>query len=232
MKKNLQPFSNKNIVIAIPHTGTLPMDVAMRLLHMNTGTYKVQFAPLKSSILFISREYLVSSAIEGGADYIMFLDSDQLIESDTIIRMATWLDRGADILTTLIFRKDPPYQPCVFSSSERLKNGQISLQYYDIAAQDLTKPFFVANCGLGCAMIKKEVFLKIPQPWFLPYPYTGEDITFLHKATQEYGYKIICDPTIEIGHIGNKNFTRKDYLRVIEDENKLLNGAVTPEVYI
>ena len=79
MKKNLQPFSNKNIVIAIPHTGTLPMDVAMRLLHMNTGTYKVQFAPLKSSILFISREYLVNSAIEGGADYIMFLDSDQLI---------------------------------------------------------------------------------------------------------------------------------------------------------
>ena len=232
MKKEEQNIHKKNIVIAIPHTGTLPTDVVMKLLNLDIGSYKVQFAPLKSSILFISREYLVQSAINGGADYIMFLDSDQLIESDTLIRMAAWLDKGIDIITTLIFRKDPPYNPCVFASSTRLESGQISLKYCDIASQDLSKPFYVANCGLGCAMIKKEVFLKIPQPWFLPSPYTGEDIVFLHKATQDYGYKIVCDPTIEVGHLGIKNYTRKDYLQIIEEENKLLNGAVTPEVYL
>lgn len=227
-ENNLKP---KNIVIAIPHTGTLPTDVVMSLLRLQTGPYKIQFVPLKSSILFISREYLVSAALDGGADYILFLDSDQIIPEDLLIRMGSWMDRGADILTTLIFRKDPPYQPCVFASSERLESGQISLQYCDIANQDLTKPFYVANCGLGCAMIRKEVFYKIPQPWFLPAPYTGEDIAFIHKATQDYGYKIICDPTIQIGHIGIKNFTREDYLKHIEDENKLLNGSVTPGVY-
>lgn len=232
MKKEEQNIHKKNIVIAIPHTGTLPTDVVMKLLNLDVGPYKVQFTPLKSSILFISREYLVQSAINGGADYIMFLDSDQLIESDTLIRMAAWLDKGIDIITTLIFRKDPPYNPCVFASSTRLESGQISLKYCDIASQDLSKPFYVANCGLGCAMIKKEVFLKIPQPWFLPSPYTGEDIVFLHKATQEYGYKILCDPTIEVGHLGIKNYTRKDYLQIIKEENKLLNGAVTPEVYL
>ena len=228
IKQNVKP---KNIVVAIPHTGTLPTDVAMSLLNMQTGPYKVQFAPLKSSILFISREYLVSAALKGGADYILFLDSDQTVPQDLLIRLGAWLDKGADIVTTLIFRKDPPYQPCVFASSEQLENGQISLKYCDIASQDLTKPFYVANCGLGCAMIRKELFEKIPQPWFLPYPYTGEDITFLHKATKEYDFKIICDPTIEIGHIGTKNFNRQDYLKYIEDENKILNGAVTPEVY-
>lgn len=231
MKGKIQQ-NPKNIVIAIPHTGTLPTDVVMSLLHMQTGPYKIQFAPLKSSILFISREYLVQSALEAEADYILFLDSDQTIPEDLIIRMGAWMDRGADILTTLIFRKDPPYQPCVFASSVELENGQISLQYCDIANQDLTQPFYVANCGLGCAMIRKEVFQKIPQPWFLPVPYTGEDIAFLHKATQKYDFKIICDPTIEIGHIGTKNFTRQDYLKCIEDENRLLNGSVTPEVYL
>lgn len=230
--KNENQLKNKNIVIAIPHTGTLQTDVVMKILDLQTGPYKIQFVPLKSSILFISREYLVNAALEGGADYILFLDSDQTVPSDLLIRMGAWMDKGADIVTTLIFRKDPPYQPCVFASSIELENGQISLQYCDIANQDLTKPFYVANCGLGCAMIRKEVFQKIPQPWFLPVPYTGEDIAFLHKATQKYGYKIICDPTIEIGHIGYKNFTRKDYLKYIEDENRLLNGSVTPEVYM
>lgn len=228
--ENQQKF--KNIIIAIPHTGTLPTDVAMSLLNLKTGPYKIQFAPLKSSILFISREYLVQAALEAGADYILFLDSDQIIPEDLIIKMGAWMDRGADILTTLIFRKDPPYQPCVFASSVELENGQISLQYCDIANINLTQPFYVANCGLGCAMIRKEVFQKIPQPWFLPVPYTGEDIAFLHKATQKYDFKIICDPTIEIGHIGTKNFTRQDYLKCIEDENRLLNGSVTPEVYL
>lgn len=223
---------SKNIVIAIPHTGTLPTDVVMSLLNLQLGPYKVKFAPLKSSILFISREYLVQSALQGGADYILFLDSDQTFREDLLIKMGAWMDKGADILTTLIFRKDPPYHPCVFASSKELENGQISLQYCDIEKIDLTQPFYVANCGLGCAMIRKEVFEKLPQPWFLPTPYTGEDIAFLHKATQKYGYKIICDPTIEIGHIGNKSFTRKDYFNVIEDNNILLNGSVTPEVYL
>lgn len=222
----------KNIVVAIPHTGTLPTDVTMDLLNLKTGPYRVQFAPLKSSILFISREYLTKSALQSGADYILFLDSDQTFPEDLIIRMANWMDRGADILTTLIFRKDYPYNPCVFANSQRLESGQISLQYCDIEGLDLTQPFYVANCGLGCAMIRKEVFLKIPEPWFLPSPYTGEDIVFLHKATQDYGFKIICDPTIEIGHLGTKVYTRKDYFSAVNEQNKLLNGAVTPEVYL
>ena len=192
--KGVNKVKSKNIVVAMPHTGTLSTDVAMSLLNMNQGIYNIQFAPLKSSILFISREYLVKAAINGGADYILFLDSDQIVPNDLIPRMGAWLDQGIDILTTLIFRKDPPYQPCVFASSERLENGQISLQYCDIESQDLTKPFYVANCGLGCAMIRKEVFLKIPEPWFLPSPYTGEDITFLHKGTQHY-----CRFTIDSG---------------------------------
>lgn len=222
----------KTIAIALPHTGTLNTEVALSFMNLNPGPHRVQFVPLKSSILFISREYLVSSALNEGADYILFLDSDQIVPNDLLIKMTAWMQQGVDILTTLIFRKDPPYHPCVFSSSERLENKQISLKFFDIANIDLNNAFYVENCGLGCAMISRKVFETIPQPWFLPDPYTGEDISFLHKATQEYGFKIVCDPTIPIGHIGFKNFTREDYLKYVEDENRLLNGSVTPEVYL
>lgn len=221
----------KKIVIAIPHTGTIYSDVALSLLKIQSK-HAINIQMLKSSILYISREYLVSFTLDSNADYIMFLDSDQIISPDTIDRMAKYLEDGEDIVTTLIFRKDPPFYPCVFSYQEELPNKQIKLEYYDIINQDLSKPFYVQSCGLGCAMIKSDVFRKVSQPWFLPRPYTGEDITFMYKATHDYGYKILCDPTIEIGHYGIKNYTRKDYLKTIEDENRLLNGSVTPEVYL
>ena len=222
---------SKKIVIGIPHTGQFNSDVVMSLLNLNQGQYNINIQLLKSSILYISREYLAKAALQTNADYLMFIDSDQIIPKDAIIKMASYLDNGEDIVTTLIFRKDPPFQPCVFSHQEELPNRQIALKFYDINNQDLSKPFYVESCGFGCIMMKTKIFTTIPQPWFLPRPYTGEDISFMWEARKK-GYKVLCDPTIKIGHIGFKNYTREDYLKVIEEENRLLNGSVTPEVYL
>ena len=225
-------MDKKKIVIGIPHTGTLYTDIAMNLMNLaaTENKYAINIQMLKSSILYISREYLVSAALQAKADYLMFLDSDQTISSQGIEKLASYLDNGENIATTLIFRKDPPFHPCVFSHQELLPTNQISLQFYDIANQDLTKHFYVASSGFGCIIMKLDIFKKMPQPWFLPAPYSGEDITFMYKAAQ-MGYKTLCDPTIEVGHYGIKNYTRQDYLQIIEEENRLLNGAVTPEVY-
>lgn len=220
----------KKIILGIPHTGSLPVDTVMGLLKIQSK-HAINIQLLKSSILYISRDNLVAAALQAKADYIMFLDSDQIIYEDTIDRLAAHLDNGEDIVTTLIFRKDSPYQPCIFCEQKELENKQISLKYYDVANQDLTKPFYVESCGLGCAMIKLDIFKNIEQPWFLPRPYTGEDIAFMWKVRQK-GYNILCDPTIEVGHIGFKNFNRKDYFKIIEEENRILNGSVTPEVYL
>ena len=226
-------MDKKKIVIGIPHTGTLYTDIAMNLMNLTAteNKYSINIQMLKSSILYISREYLTLAALQSKADYLMFLDSDQTISSQGIEQLASHLDNGEDIATTLIFRKDPPFHPCVFSHQELLPNNQISLKFYDIANQDLTKPFYVESSGFGCIMMKLDIFKKIPQPWFLPAPYTGEDITFMYKAAQ-MGYKTLCDPTIEVGHYGIKNFTRQDYLQIIKEENKLFDGSVTPEAYL
>lgn len=221
----------KNIVIGIPHTGSLSTEVVMSLLKMQSR-HNINFQMLKSSILYISRENLVKAALNMKADYIMFLDSDQTIEPDTIDRMASHLEKGENIVTTLIFRKDPPFHPCIFSYQEELPNRQIALKFYDVEMQDLSKPFYVESCGMGCMMMKLDVFKNIAEPWFLPRPYTGEDISFMWEAVHNKGYKILCDPTINIGHIGSKNYTRNDYYQIMKEEHDLLNGAVTPEVYV
>ena len=224
--------NRKKIVIGIPHTGTLYTEMVTSLINLNTleSKYLINIQMLKSSILYISREYLVMAALDAKADYLMFLDSDQIITIEGLEKLASHLDDGEDIATTLIFRKDPPYHPCVFSEQHLLPNNQVSLTFYDVEMEDLTKPFYVESSGFGCIMMKMDIFKKMPQPWFLPAPYTGEDITFMYKAKQ-LGYKTLCDPTIEVGHLGTKNYTRKDYFEVINERNKILNGSITPGVY-
>ena len=218
----------KQIIIGIPHTGWLNTDVVNSLLKIRSK-YAINIQMLKSSILYISRENLVKAALKYNADYIMFLDSDQIIEPDTVDKMALHLDEGENIVTTLIFRKDPPFYPCIFSKQEELPNKQISLKFFDLEVQDLSKPFYVTNCGMGCTMIKTEIFKTIPEPWFLPRPYTGEDIAFMYTATNDFGYKILCDPTIKIGHVGFKNFTIQDYIKRVTDNNRILSGSITGE---
>lgn len=224
--------NTKKIVIGIPHTGTLYTDIVDSLMNLSTSQskYLINIQMLKSSILYISREYLVLAALQAEADYLMFLDSDQTIDIEGLEKLASHLDNGEDIATTLIFRKDPPFHPCIFSDQQLLPNNQISLKFCDIETQDLTKPFYVASSGFGCIMMKMDIFKKMPQPWFLPAPYSGEDITFMYKATQ-IGYKILCDPTIKVGHLGIKNYTREDYFQIINEQNKILNGSITPGVY-
>ena len=71
--------------------------------------------------------------------------------------MAKYLDEGEDIVTALVFTKEKPYHPCIYSESKILDNGQISLTRYDMSKIE-NKPFYVENCGSGCVMMKVDVF--------------------------------------------------------------------------
>ena len=59
--------NTKKIVIAIPHTGTIYSDVALSLLKIQSK-HAINIQMLKSSILYISREYLVSFTLYCNSD--------------------------------------------------------------------------------------------------------------------------------------------------------------------
>jgi hypothetical protein len=69
----------------------------------------------------------------------------------------------------------------------------------------------VEQIGFGFTLIRVEVFIKMPQPWFAtPYDgqkFVGEDIFFCAKA-EDAGHEIYIDHDLskEIQHTGNKDF--------------------------
>ena len=87
------------LVVAIPNTGMVHTDFMMCLLHMTmfimqnqlpapfrTGNHMQVFTS-RSSMLPKQRQDLARDAVEWGADWILFLDTDQLFPANTAHRL-------------------------------------------------------------------------------------------------------------------------------------------------
>ena len=218
-------MKNKSVLIAIPNVGTVSTNFMAQMLGLNYGINNINYQFLKSNLLYLSRDKLASTAVKNNYDYILFLDTDQKVPNDIVLRMGDHLDEGEDIVTALIFTKERPYKPCVYADSKVLESGQLSLTPYPMS-EVKDEPFYVANCGSGCVMMKVDVFRKIPQPWFHPYIHSGEDATFFHIATHKYGYKILCDPTLDVGHWGIENIDRNTRMLFDEQVIRMKRGDI------
>lgn len=123
-------------------------------------------------------------------DWVWFIDSDQTFPELTV---RTMLQHNHPIVGAMVYKKKAPYLPCVYMKA---KEGY---GYHALMFPFPGQPFYADMTGTGCLLIKKEVFSKIPKPWFEYTIKHGEDINFLEKA-KEAGFKILIDPRIPVGH--------------------------------
>jgi len=140
-------------------------------------------------------------------DYIMFLDGDMTHPPDTVLRL---LAQQKDIVSGLYFYGGRPFLPVA------LVKRETDTQYYDPVQLYDDTPFMVDAIGMGCALIKADVFRTLDYPWFA---YTednerqirsrSEDMQFCESA-RSAGYEIWVDPTVVCGHIKTITITDKD----------------------
>ena len=139
-----------------------------------------------------NRTWMTVKAIREGATHLFFVDDDMIYEPETLEKLLA-LDK--DIVGARY--------------ANRRGSGEV-IEYLGERV-DGEELFECAALGGGCVLIKAEVFQKVPQPWFW-YKIAdngmvtmSNDWYFCEKA-RENGYKIWCDPTINPGHIGKKEY--------------------------
>ena len=215
----------KKILIAVPCMDTVSAHFAQSLATLKkNGQCTVSF--LIGSLIYESRNKLAALGVESEADYILWLDSDMVFRPDTLERMLAVLDEHPeiDILSGLYFRRATPFTPVLFSKLE--VNDQGVLEWDDVHELP-DEPFEIAGCGFGGVLMKTDCLLDIAAKegggvWFTPIANAGEDCSFCIRARQ-YGYKIYCDPRIELGHMAYAPVNRAFYEAVKEDHSNGTN---------
>lgn len=182
--------------------------------------------------LDLSRNRLVKKALELKATHLLFLDVDMTYPPDMVGKL---LKRDRDVVGPLYFKKNPPHQPV--PSNFNVKNDPQLLRPIRIGVyegrgknrkfKDLKKALVKCDViGMGGALIKTEVFERIPEPWFEYERYlpTGEmmiteDVPFCRKV-KAAGLDIYCDTTIIAPHLKTAAVDQKPWAAYLQKKDR------------
>ena len=196
--------AQKSILISIPTLDVIKTETVSSLFAATAQTdYPCKLHIHTSCYVHDARNKSVDTAISNGATHLMFIDSDMQFPPDGINRL---MAHDLDVVAGLYFRRQPPHLPTIHQ-----KEGD-KLMIPKTFPKD--KPFEVYALATGFMLIKVEVLKNIKPPWFFFGDFhghaMGEDVYFCNKVRQK-GYKIWCDPTIELGHVGMYSYGIQDY---------------------
>jgi len=224
--KHKNPWDNKKVAICIPSRGEMEIGTAFDLAVM--CAYDSRFREGHQSIytvagtlIFDQREKLAAEALKEGADYILWIDADMRFPKNTI---EVLLRHDKPIVGVNATTRTMPVRPTA-------KNLEIDLEkkenhWIPIVSKDKSGLEEVTAIGCGVMMVKREVFLNTPRPWFwfekIPGDkLLGEDVYFCVKA-YDAGFKTYLDHNLSnmIGHVGQYTYSWADY---IEKDNGTSN---------
>lgn len=198
------------VMIGLPSCGTVRVETArdMAVMLANTGVPLIfDIALPQSCYIHMNRERCVEYALEMGADYLLFIDSDMTFQPDALARL---LKLDVDIASVTYNMRKLPKCSVVKLVDEYAEEYKVPDTVIErpIPLEKIPRPFRCGAAGTGFMLIKMGVFKKIERPWFFFTPQLageeamGEDIYFCNKA-RVAGYDIWIDPSVRVGHIGS-----------------------------
>ncbi len=195
-------------MIAIPCLDQVPTQFCVSLAMLEKEGPTV-LATRMSSLVYTSRNNLAADAIKQETDYVFWLDSDMVFPSGTLRHMLQTIKTLDDntILTGAYFRRLAPFSPVLYDKLDIDPTKGATWTETTRIPDDL---FEVEGCGFGCVLMPTSALMDVTAKFgsmFDPILGTGEDLSFCWRARQ-CGYKIVCDPRIELGHVGHHLISR------------------------
>lgn len=177
----------------------------------------VQFTVCEGSLVYDSRNKLTKLAIDGGFDYVLWVDSDMVFKPDLLMRMlAVTEEHDFDFLSALCFRRKPPYKPVIIRQLSVVDFIPHAEPYEPYPEDDF---FEIEASGFGCVLTTTKILKAIQDKDFLPFsplPGWGEDYSFCIRA-RDLGYKLYCHSGIKVGHISQMIIDEDIYKEAIKN---------------
>lgn len=132
------------------------------------------------------------------ADYLVFVDDDQVVASDCLLRLGALLD-FYDVAAPLILKVFPPFQSVAWHRVEGVLTpfdpwGKAGVHEVD-------------EVGTGVLAIKKDVFRRLEAPWFrlgqvVGHPAEMMEDVYFSRSVRALGMRIGLDLDQQAGHVG------------------------------
>ena len=195
------------VLIGTPNKGDIKFETHMSLISVFLGAteYDVAHLGMASPAIDFNRNSICKWALENSVSHVCFVDTDMVFPSNTISQLLA-LEKP---VVGVASRKKK--FPRTYTIEIDEPTGTRHLKAEELPSQ----PFSTFNghpirVGTGVMLIDLEKVKGIPKPWFLmesywndeEIGYTGEDIYFCRKVWAA-GLEVWCDPTINVGHIGD-----------------------------
>lgn len=154
------------------------------------------------TLIVNQRRDLAEQGLQAGATHVLYIDSDMRFPKDALDRL---LAHDKPIVAANYATRRFPIHSVAFANDETFETVTTE--------PDSTGLQSVAAVGMGMFLVKREVFEKLPAPWFMigyqpkTGAYSGEDIYFCRKARQQ-GFEVLIDHDLskEIKHTGTLDY--------------------------
>jgi len=150
------------------------------------------------------------------ATHILHVEADMIIPDNAIELL---LAVHQPIVSAVYFLRNGNGQPCLYKRSVALKGNPYGQSPVSLFPTD--RPFQLNGCpGLGCLLIERQVFEKMPPPWFQLKDGEGgyrSDMYFF-KHARDAGFPVWVQPAVACGQIDYQVVGLEDYKQRLETD--------------
>lgn len=204
------------ILVAVPTFENIYPDTFKAIYGLNRGEHQIYFDFVRGYDCATARNRIAQEALDTGVDYVLMVDNDVVLPHDALLNMTDDLKevclgyyahrdndniyRGRTCICKLFTEHGAKYYNYPLESEytaqemkERKERGEYKIQIH--------------GGGMGCALIKADLFKQIEYPWYDWVNYKddsrgmlSEDLYFCEQCKKN-GIKIYTDTRVGCGHM-------------------------------
>lgn len=153
-----------------------------------------------------SRNLITEKALKMGAEWIFWLDDDQMFTPDVLTKILRRPEAIVIGLTLMRMKMGHGYKPIWSDRELWVRDGDPIWTPIDEIQTNADGLMRLCSGTCGGVLTRTEIFSKIPSPWWQMGQHVPdmfwEDVYF-YEAARKAGYEIWGDPSVRFGHMSD-----------------------------
>ena len=198
------------ILIAVPTFENIYPDTFKAIYDLDAAGNELTFEFVRGYDCATARNRIAQKAIDKGVDYVLMVDNDVVLPKDAL---ANLLDDAKEVCLGFYAHRDTDniYRGRTCVCKLGWFNYPLESEYTAAELREMeeagTYKVTIHGGGMGCALIKTEVFRRLEYPWYDWVNYAGdhrgmlsEDLYFCEKC-HGANIPIWTDTRVKCGHM-------------------------------